>query len=421
MASHSIAAIDVGTTKICTIVAEVDQHQELRILGVGVGPSAGLSRGMVDNIQAGIEAIASSVERAERASGTRILSAHVGIAGPHVSSMNSRGIIAIGDPRHPITEGDIHRALESARIVNVPTNREVIHVVPRYYVVDGQDHVIDPMGMFGSRLDVETHVVTSSSSAMHNLIQCVEGAGVRAESLILEPFASAEAVLTREEMQQGVAVIDIGGGTTDLAVFLDGAVVHTAVLPIGGVHMTRDLVVALRVPQPAAEQAKRKYGHVIPSLVGEDEEVDIEAFGSEGTKQMPRRLMAQVLQARTEELFELVLAEVRRGADPEMLSAGVVLTGGASGLPGIDLLAEEVMSLPARVGRPQHLAGLSDLLQDPAYATSVGLLKWALKEQEIMFRSAPAAVPAVQEGGASDAGHPSPVTVNEPRRKGEVR
>jgi len=395
MANHSIAAIDVGTTKICTIVAEVDQHQDLRILGVGVGPSAGLSRGMVDNIQAGIEAIASSVERAERASGTRILSAHIGIAGPHVSSMNSRGIVAIGDPRHPITEGDIQRALESSRIVNVPTNRDVIHVVPRYYVVDGQDHVIDPMGMYGSRLDVETHVITSSSSAMHNLIQCVEGAGVRAESVILEPLASAEAVLTREEMQQGVAIIDIGGGTTDLAVFIDGAVVHTAVLPIGGVHMTRDLVVALRVPQPAAEQAKRLHGHVIPSMVGEDEEVELEAFGSDGAKQTSRRLLAQVLQARTEELFELVLAEIRRGADPEMLSAGVVLSGGAASVAGMDLLAEEVMGLPARVGRPQHLAGLSDLLHDPAYATSVGLLKWALKEQEIMFRSAPVATPAL--------------------------
>ncbi|MQC19003.1 MAG: cell division protein FtsA [Chloroflexi bacterium] len=395
MASHTIAAIDVGTTKICTIVAEVDQHQDLRILGVGVGPSAGLSRGMVDNIGAGIEAIASSVERAERASGTRILSAHIGIAGPHLSSMNSRGIVAIADPRHPITEHDIQRALESSRIVNVPTNRDVIHVVPRYYVVDGQDHVIDPLGMYGSRLDVETHVVTASSSAMHNLIQCVEGAGVRAESVILEPLASAEAVLSREEMQQGVAIIDIGGGTTDLAVFVDGAVVHTAVLPIGGIHMTRDLVVALRVPQPAAEQAKRLYGHAIPSMVAEDEEVELEAFGSDGAKQTSRRLLAQVLQARTEELFELVLAEIRRGADPEMLSAGIVLSGGASSVAGIDLLAEEVLGLPARVGRPQHLAGLSDLLYDPAYATSVGLLKWALKEQEIMFRSTPVAAPAL--------------------------
>ena len=395
MASRHIAAIDIGTTKVCTIVAEITPQHELRILGVGIGPSAGLARGAVDNIHAAIEAIASSVERAERASGMRILSAHVGISGPHVSSMNSRGIVAIADPRSPITDADVQRALESARIVNVPNNREVIHVVPRYYVVDGQDHVIDPTGMYGSRLDVETHVVTSSASAMSNLVQCVEGAGVHVESLIFQPLASAEAVFTAEEVQQGAAIVDIGGGTTDVGVYAGGAIVHTAVLPIGGVNMTRDLVVMLHVPQPAAEQAKRRHGHVIPSLVAEDDEVEIEAFGTENTKTISRRLMAQVLQARTEELFELVRAEIKRGADLDMLSAGVVLTGGAAALPGIELLAEDVLSLPARVGRPRHLAGLSDILDDPAYATSVGLLRWALREEPGAFRSSMMPVPAL--------------------------
>ncbi|MGE0228615.1 MAG: cell division protein FtsA [Dehalococcoidia bacterium] len=398
MANPTFAAIDVGTTKVCTVVAEVSTVGDLRILGVGVGPSAGLTKGMVDNIHAAIEAIASSVEKAERASGTRILSAHVGIAGPHVSSMNSRGIVAIADPRHPITEGDVARALESARIVNVPNNREVIHVVPRYYVVDGQEHVVDPLGMFGSRLDVETHVVTAGSSAMHNLMQCVEGAGVRVDSIILEPLASAEAVVDREELDQGAVICDIGGGTTDLAVFVQGAVVHTAVLPVGGAHMTRDLVVALRVPQPAAELAKRRYGHAIPSLVDEDEDVEVDAFGSEGRKTVSRRLIAEVLQARTEELFEMVQAEIRRGVDQDVLSAGIVLAGGAASLPGIEMLAEDVLGLPARVGRPRHLAGLSDLLNDPAYATSVGLLRWSLKEREIMLRSSPS-VPTASVGG----------------------
>ncbi|MEE8337076.1 MAG: cell division protein FtsA [Dehalococcoidia bacterium] len=397
MGNPTYAAIDVGTTKVCTIVGEVTPSQELRILGVGIGPSAGLAKGMVDNIQAAIEAIASSVERAERASGTRILSAHVGIAGPHVSSMNSRGIVAIADPRNSIAESDVQRALESARIVNVPTNREVIHVIPRYYVVDGQDDVVDPAGMYGSRLDVETHVVTASTSAMHNLVQCVEGAGVRVDGLILEPLASAEAVVEREELEHGAVLCDIGGGTTDIAVFERGAVTHTAVLPIGGLHMTRDLVVALRVPQPAAERVKREYGHAIPSMVDEEEEVQVDAFGAEGHRMVPRRLMAQVLQARVEELFELVSAEIRRGSSLDMLSAGVILTGGASSLEGIDLLAEDVLQLPARIGRPRHLAGLSDILHDPAYATSVGLLRWALKEREIMFRSSP--VPVAPLGG----------------------
>jgi cell division protein FtsA len=393
MSNPTFAAIDVGTTKVCTVVAEVTPEGDLRILGVGIGPSAGITKGMVDNIQAATEAIASSVERAERASGTRILSAHVGIGGPHVSSMNSRGIVAIPDPRRPISEGDVQRALDSARIVNVPNNREVIHVVPRYYVVDGQDSVVDPVGMFGSRLDVETHVVTASSSASQNLAQCVEGAGVRVDSLILEPLAAAEAVAEEEELRHGVALVNIGGGTTDVAVFVNGAVTHTAVLPVGGVHMTRDLVVALRVPQPSAELAKRQFGHAIPSLVDESEEVEVDSFGSEGRRTVPRRLIAQVLQARCEELFELVQAELRRGSQAETLSAGVILTGGAALLPGIDLLAEDVLQLPARVGRPRYLAGLSDILHEPAYATSVGLLRWALKEREIVFRSSALPVP----------------------------
>lgn len=398
MANATFAAIDVGTTKVCTIVAEVTPHGELRILGVGVTPSQGISRGQVDNIQGAIEAIAASVHRAERASGTRILSAHVGISGPHISSMNSRGIVAIADPRHPITEGDVQRALDSARIVNIPNNREVVHVVPRYYIVDGQDHVIDPVGMFGSRLDVETHIVTVGGSSMHNLIRCVEGAGVRVESLILQQLAAAEAVMEREELEHGAVLVDIGGGTTDIAVFESGAVVHTAVLPVGGLHMTRDLVVALRVPLPAAEAAKREHGHAIPSMIDSGEEVELDAFGADGRKSVPRRLLAEVLQARIEELFEMVYAEIRRGADPDVLSAGVVLAGGAAALPGIDLLAEEVLRLPARVGRPHHLAGLSDLLHDPAYATSVGLLRWALKEQEIMTRH-PILLPTASVGG----------------------
>ena len=394
MANPTFAAIDVGTTKICTVVAEVTQAREVRILGIGVGSSQGLSRGMVDNIHAAMEAIASSVERAERASGARILSAHVGMAGPHVSSMNSRGIVAIADPRQPIAAGDIERALESARIVNIPNNREVIHVVPRYYVVDGQDHVVDALGMFGSRLDVETHVVTAGSSAIHNLLRCVEGAGVRVDSLILDSLASTQAAVNPEELEHGVIVVDIGGGTTDLAVYVRGAVVHTAVLPVGGAQMTGDLVIALRIPQPAAEQVKREHGHAIPSLVddGEEDGVEVDAFGAEGRKTVSRRLIAEVLQARTEELLEMVRAEMRRGSQEELLAAGVVLTGGAAALPGIELLAEDVLQLPARVGRPRHLAGLSDLLHEPAYSTSVGLLRWALREQEIMLR--PSARPA---------------------------
>ena len=296
-------------------------------------------------------------------------------------------------------------------------------MVPRYYVVDGQDSVVDPVGMYGSRLDVETHVVTASASAMQNLVQCVEGAGVRVDSLILEPLAAAEAVVQEEELRHGVALVNIGGGTTDVAVFVNGAVTHTAVLPIGGVHMTRDLVVALRVPQPSAELAKRQFGHAIPSMVDPDELVEIDSFGSEGRREVSRRLIAQVLQARTEELFELVHAEIRRGSQAETLAAGVVLTGGAALLPGLDLLAEGVLQLPARIGRPRHLAGLSDILQEPAYATSVGLLRWALKEREVVFRSRGAARAqprgADEEGRAPDATGAACNEIPSSRRQGQ--
>ena len=358
MATTKITAIDVGTTKICTVVAEVTPENELRILGVGIGPSAGLNKGMVDGVQIATEAIYSSVERAERASGEKISSAHVGISGPHISGNNSQGIIAITDQQQAISNNDVERALESARIFNVPNNRQVIHVVPRHYIVDGSDNISDPVGMFGSRLDVETHVVTCSLPAMQNLMTCVEGTGVLVESLVLQPYR-------------------------------DGAVAHTAVLPVGGAHMTRDLVVALRVPQPSAEEAKRDYGHAIPSLVDETEEIEISSFGSDDNKIVKRRQLAEVLQARTEELMEMVAAEISRNGDAALLSAGVILTGGAASLKGIELLAEEVLELPARVGRPHHLAGLSDILNDPAYATSVGLLQWALKEQSINISPKP--------------------------------
>ena len=389
MATTKITAIDVGTIKICTVVAEVTPENELRILGVGIGPSAGLNKGMVDGVQIATEAIYSSVERAERASGEKISSAHVGISGPHISGNNSQGIIAITDQQQAISNNDVERALESARIFNVPNNRQVIHVVPRHYIVDGSDNISDPVGMFGSRLDVETHVVTCSLPAMQNLMTCVEGTGVQVESLVLQPFASAEAVTTPEERLHGCVLVDIGGGTTDVCIYRDGAVAHTAVLPVGGAHMTRDLVVALRVPQPSAEEAKRDYGHAIPSLVDETEEIEISSFGSDDNKIVKRRQLAEVLQARTEELMEMVAAEISRNGDAALLSAGVILTGGAASLKGIELLAEEVLELPARVGRPHHLAGLSDILNDPAYATSVGLLQWALKEQSINISPKP--------------------------------
>ena len=383
----TIASIDVGTTKICTLVAEIAAEGETRILGVGVAPAGGLSRGMVDNIRDASEAIRASVEKAERSSATRILSAHVGIAGSHIQSLNNRGIVAIPERQRPIAADDIARALDGARVVSLPANREILHVIPRYYVVDGQDSVSDPLGMYGQRLDVETHIITGTVSAIQNLTRCVEGIGVQVDSLILQPLASAEAVLEEEEKRQGVVVADIGGGTTDVAVFLDGAVYHTAVLPVGGHHLTRDVVIGLRCPYHAAEEAKASLGHAIPSSVDPDETVELDAFGSEKRKTVPRRQLCEILQARAEEILEMVVMEVKRSVQGDIVSAGLVLTGGTAKLSGIDVLAEQVTGLPARAGRPRNLQGLSDTLADPAYAASVGLLQWAIQESEQGYRT----------------------------------
>jgi len=382
--SGTFAAIDVGTTKICTIVGEVAGSGETRILGVGTTPASGLSRGVVDNIREATESIRASVEKAERASGTHILSASIGMSGAHVQSVNNRGIVAVPDRAYPISRDDIARAVEGAKIISIPSNREILHVLPRFYIVDGQDSVTDPLGMYGQRLDVEAHIITVASSAIANVTKVIEGAGVQVEELVLEPLASAEAVLSPEEKRQGVILADIGGGCTDISVFIDGTVQHTATLPVGGGHLTRDLVVGMRCPYHSAEEAKELYGHAIPSAVDADEMIEIEAFGAERQRTFPRRLVCEILQARCEEIFEMIITEVRRATEIEMISAGIVFTGGTARLPGLDLLAEQVTGLPARIGLPGHIFGLVDELHDPAYATSVGLLQWAVGAQDLV-------------------------------------
>jgi cell division protein FtsA len=384
-----ITALDIGTTKISAVVAEINEEFELKILGVGIGPSSGLVKGVITNIPAAIEAISSAIERAEKTSGINIESAYVGIAGPHISSLNSQGIIAVADIQNPITEQDVTRAIESARIVHVPNNREIIHVVPRYYTLDGQDQVVDPVGMFASRLDVDAHVITASSSSINNLIQCVEGAGVQVESLVLDQLASTEAVIEHEELQHGVALCDIGGGTTDISVYVEGNLCHTGVIEVGGSLMTRDLIAALKAPHYSAEHIKREYGHVIPSMIEASELIELDSFGMERKKAIERRYVAEILQQRCEELFEMIRAEINRGSNTQMLSAGIVLTGGASKIKGMELLGENVLDMPVRIGLPKNLAGLSDILHDPAYSTSVGLLRWAIREKALLTNNKP--------------------------------
>jgi len=375
-----LASIDVGSSKICTLVAEFTPEEDLRVLGVGVTPAQGVKKGMVDNIQEATEAITNSVEKAERSSGSRVLAAHVSISGNHVNSLNNRGIATIPGRQRPITNQDIDRAIEEAQALNLPTNREVLHVIPRFFIVDGQEHVSDPVGMYGQRLDMETHIVTGSVTAIQNLTQCVESAGVQVEMLVLSPLAAAEAVLEEEEKRQGIVVADIGGGTTSIAVFVDGAVFHTAVLPVGGYHLTHDLVAGLRAPFSAVEALKTEFGSALPSRINPEEMVELEAFGSQRHKEVSRRRLAEILQARVEEILEMIYIDAKRAGFDEMIAAGLVLTGGTAGLHGIDELAEQVLGMPVRTGVPKGIHGLADSLNSPAYAASVGLLRWSIME-----------------------------------------
>lgn len=383
MKDYTLAAIDVGSSKVCTLVAEATQDNGLRILGVGVTPSRGVKKGMVDNIQEATEAIDASVDRAEKSSGAHIAAAHISIGGAHATSMNNRGVSTIPGQTRPITEDDIDRALEGARNLSLPSNREILHSIARFFVVDGQEQVTDPVGMYGQRLDLDCHIVTGSVTAIQNLTQCVEGAGVQVETIVFSPLAAAEAVLEDEEKEQGVIVADIGGGTTDVAVFVDGSVFHSSILQVGGYHLTHDLVAGLRAPYSASEDIKLHFGSCLPSSVDPGENVQIEAFGGQKTREFPRRRIAEILQARVEEILEMIYVDVRRAGFDDKVAAGLVLTGGTANLPGIVELAEIVLRIPVRLGMPRNVQGLSETLNNPAYATSVGLLQWAIEEDSL--------------------------------------
>lgn len=375
----TIVGIDVGTTKICTLIGEVDEEERLCVVGVGVAPSHGLSKGVVVNVEEATRSIAASVKKAERMSGYVIESAHVGLAGKHISSLNSRGVVAVGRGERYITQDDVDRAVEAAQAIAVPHNRKVMHVIPRSFTLDGQEGVRDPIGMIGFRLEVEVHIVTGAVAAMRNLEQCVENANVAVNDLILQPLASAEAVLTTEEREMGVVLVDAGGGTTDVAIFVDGSIWHSEVLPVGGNNLTHDLSVGLRTPFATAEALKIKRGHVLPELVDPEEMVEVAAFGDSEPQNVSRLEMAHVLEARAEEMFAMVLNEIKKSGYEGLLPAGVVLTGGTAQMNGFRELGREMLQLPVRIGRVGKVGGLVDAVSSPVYATGVGLLQWGLR------------------------------------------
>jgi len=380
-----IVGIDVGTTKICVLVGELDRDGKLNIVGVGTCPSQGLRRGVVVNIEETVTSIAAALDRAERLSGKKIATAYVGIAGSHIESENSKGFVAISPSHRDIIQNDISRAIEVARAIPLTANREVIHVIPRGYVVDGQEGIKNPIGMSGFRLEVETHIITGSVSSIHNLIKCVHKAQVEIEDLVLEPLASSEAVLAEGETDLGVALVDIGGGTTDVAVFSDGAIWHTVVLPIGGNLITSDIAIGLRLPFAVAEELKITYGHCDPATIADDDMIDLSQFMQDCNDLVPRKLLADIIQARVEELFNMVHEELKKSGYDGLLPAGLVITGGTAELPGILELAGQTLDLPARVGSPLGLHGLADSISRPAYATAVGLLLWGLRHTSLFI------------------------------------
>jgi cell division protein FtsA len=369
-----VVGIDVGTTKVCTLVGRIEE-EVIRILGVGIEPSAGIRKGVIVDLAAASQAITKSVRLAEQTSGVEITGALVSLAGAHVSSINSRGVA--GTSGEVIDEIDVARALEAARAVAIPHNREIIHIIQRGFTVDGQDGISMPVGMRGFRLEVEAHIITAAQSTVENLRQCVSAAGVEVLQFVLNPLASGDVVLTDTERQMGVAICDIGGGTTDLALYVDGQVWHTMVLAVGGNHITNDIATGLRLPLSQAEEIKKKYGFAMKSGVGVEETFAVHAFGEDQPVKISRQELAHIIEARVEEIFTMTMQEIKRSGYDGLLPAGMVLTGGSSALPGIRQLASKIFGLPIRTAQPEKLVGLVDQLRSPAYSTSVGLLHWA--------------------------------------------
>jgi cell division protein FtsA len=362
-----VVGIDIGTTKVCTLVARVEGPNRMRILGVGIEPSQGIKKGTIVDIGAASQSLARSVEKAQRTSGL-------------VSSINSRGVVGITG--RVIDNSDIARSLEAAQAVAIPHNREIIHVIQRGFIVDGQEGIRMPIGMHGYRLEVEAHIITAAAATVENLRQCVQNAGVQVSQFVLNPLASGEVVLSDNERQMGVVVCDIGGGTTDLAIYVDGDVWHTMVLAIGGNHITSDIAHGLRLPISQAEEIKKQHGIAMKSMVVGDELISVRSFGREEPQQVSRKDLAHVIEARVEEIFDLVLQEIKRSGYDGLLPAGMVLTGGTSRLPEIRKLASDVTALPVRTAQPENLYGLVDQLHSPAYSTSIGLLNWAVMMNE---------------------------------------
>ena len=375
-----IVGLDIGTTKIATIIAEMDDSERPRIIGIGTSPSEGLKRGVVINLEKTVESIASAVEDAEMVAGVKVDSVFCGIAGDHIRSINSRGVIAVSRSDHEITSTDVEKVIEAAKTVALPMDREIIHVLPQEFTVDDQSGIKDPVGMVGVRLETEVHIVTGAVTAAQNIYRSVKKAGLEIQDLVLQPLASSYALLSPDEEELGVALIDLGGGTTDFAIFFDGSIRHTGVVGLGGKNVTNDIAIGLRTPVDQAEEIKKVYGSALSSLVASDEMIEVPAVGGGEPKQISRNVLASIIEPRLEEILSLTMQEMKKSNYFDLLATGIVLTGGGSLMEGVAELTEKIFDVPVRVGKSQGINGLDERATSPIYATGVGLILYGWEQ-----------------------------------------
>lgn len=377
-----ITGLDLGTTKISAIVAEVNEKGEINIVGVGTTASYGLRRGVVVNLDKTVEGIRQAVGEAELMAGVKVNNVVVGIAGDHIKSFNSRGVIAVSRTDEGITHDDIKRVIEQAKAVTIPMDRKIIHVLPQDYTVDDQTGIKEPVGMAGVRLEAEVHIVTAAVTAIQNIIKSIERANLNVRDIVLQPYASSFAVLDDEEKELGVCLIDVGGGTTDFAIFFEGSIRHTSIVGLGGENITNDIAIGLRTPKRQAEEIKKRYGVAVASLVDTNEMMEVPGVGGRKKREVSRQILASIIEPRMEEIFTLVEREIKRSGFDDRLTAGIVLTGGTSKMEGIEQLAERIFDLPVKVGVPKGVIGLTDAVSDPVHAAGIGLILYGYQHKE---------------------------------------
>ena len=376
-----VVGLDIGTTKICAIVGEVGADGSIDIIGIGSHPSKGLRKGVVINIDSTVQSIKKAIEEAELMAGCEITTVYAGIAGGHIKGFNSHGVVAVKDKE--IVPADVDRVIDAAKAVAIPMDREVIHILPQEFIVDEQDGIREPVGMSGVRLEAQVHIVTGAVSSAQNIIKCANRTGLNVADIVLEQLASSESVLTDDEKDLGVALVDMGGGTTDIAIFSEGAIVHTSVLAVGGNHLTNDIAVGLRTPTHEAERIKQKYGVAMASMVDREETIEVPSVGGRNSRVLSRQILCEIIEPRVEEIFMLVQREIEKSGYQDLLASGVAITGGATLLEGMTELAEDVIGLPVRRGLPSGRGGLIDVVKSPKYATGVGLVLYGSRNSDV--------------------------------------